>query len=121
MVILGLFRSLIFPGRNLAPYSHYYDVQQRWVTTFMIVGPSLAAIGAATAAAPNRVDYIGGTVATLTAGQAGSLELTDEHFLAFYTKSGQLRVPYDQIELLEYGQKVDRRLLLAVALSPIFL
>jgi hypothetical protein len=87
----------------------------------MIVGPSLAAMGAATAASPNRVDYIGGTVATLSAGQPGSLELTDEHFLAFYTKSGQVRVPYDQIELLEYGQKVDRRLLLAAALSPIFL
>lgn len=57
----------------------------------------------------------------LDAGQAGALDLTDAHYLAFYTKSGQIRVPYDQIELLEYGQKVDRRLLLAIALSPVFL
>ena len=74
-----------------------------------------------TAASANRVDYIGGTVAALRAGEAGSLELTDEHYLAFYTKSGQTRVPYVEIELLEYGQKVDRRLLLAAALSPMFL
>ena len=50
-----------------------------------------------------------------------ALDLTDGHYLAFYTKSGQIRVPYNQIELLEYGQKVDRRLLLAIALSPMFL
>jgi hypothetical protein len=80
-----------------------------------------SAISSATAAPPNRADYIGGTVAVLDAGQAGALDLTDAHYLAFYTKSGQIRVPYDQIELLEYGQKVDRRLLLAIALSPVFL
>jgi hypothetical protein len=90
----------------------------------MIIGPSLVAMSAAspvTAASMNRADYIGGTVAALTAGQAGTLELTDEHFLAYYAKSGQVRVAYDRVELLEYGQKVDRRLLLAVALSPMFL
>jgi hypothetical protein len=91
----------------------------------MMIGPSLvtlsSATSSATAAAPNRVDYIGGTVAAPDAGQSGALDLTDGHYLAFYTKSGQIRVPYNQIELLEYGQKVDRRLLLAIALSPMFL
>jgi hypothetical protein len=88
----------------------------------MIVVPSLAASsGIAVAANPNRVDYIGGTVETLTAGHAGSLDLTDTHFLAVYTKNAQLRVPYERVELLEYGQKVDRRLVLALAISPIFL
>lgn len=89
----------------------------------MILGPSLAAMSSISpiaAAAPARADYIGGTVAALTAGQAGSLELTDEHYLAYYTKSGQVRVAYDRIELVEYGQKVDRRLLLGL-LSPMFL
>ena len=32
-----------------------------------------------------------------------------------------MRVPYDRINLLEYGQKVDRRLLMAAAISPVFL
>ncbi|HEV2199474.1 MAG TPA: hypothetical protein VGR73_06620 [Bryobacteraceae bacterium] len=86
----------------------------------MIIGPSLAAMSGAMAAPQTRADYLGGTVGTLAAGQAGSLEMTDEHFLAFYSRNGQVRVPYDRIELIEYGQKVDRRLLLAIALSPIF-
>ena len=91
----------------------------------MFIAPSLvalsSAVSSATAAEPNRADYIGGTVATLNPGQSGALDLTEAHFLAFYTKNGQIRVPYNQIELLEYGQKVDRRLLLAIALSPMFL
>ena len=69
----------------------------------MIIGPSLVAMSAtspATAASANRADYIGGTVTALTAGQAGTLELTDEHFLAYYAKSGQVRVAYDRVEFL---------------------
>lgn len=101
------------------------DVQQRWATTVMIIGPSLGAMtvamSVAMAAPQTRADYLGGTVGTLAAGQAGSLEVSDGHFLAFYSRNGQVRVPYDRIELIEYGQKVDRRLLLAIALSPIFL
>jgi hypothetical protein len=88
----------------------------------MILVPSIAASsGMAAAGGQNRVDYIGGTVETFTSGQSGSLDLTDAHYLAVYTKNAQLRVPYDRIEQIEYGQKVDRRLLLAFAVSPIFL
>jgi hypothetical protein len=88
----------------------------------MMVVPSMAAsAGMAVAAGQNRVDYVGGTVEPFTAGQSGSLDLTDPHYLAVYTKNAQLRVPYDRIEQIEYGQKVDRRLLLAFAISPIFL
>ena len=32
-----------------------------------------------------------------------------------------MRVPYDQINLLEYGQKVDRRYAMAVLISPVFI
>ncbi len=105
-------------------YPHYLDVQLRSAIHFMINGVMLSGLSLgspAFAGGPNRADYIGGTVATLTAGEGGSLELTDEHYLAYYTKNAQVRVAYDRIELLEYGQKVDRRLLLAIALSPMFL
>ena len=49
------------------------------------------------------------------------MELSDSRYFAFYTKGTQVRVPYDRINLLEYGQKVDRRLLMAVMISPMFL
>ena len=71
--------------------------------------------------AQSRVGYVGGTLPTLASGAGGSLELADSRYLAFYTKSVQVRVPYDRINLLEYGQKVDRRLLLSVVISPMFL
>lgn len=76
--------------------------------------------------AQNRVEYVGGTAAKIESGDSGSIELTDDHYLAFYTRGrkgapGQVRVPYDHVNLLEYGQKVDRRLLMAVVISPMFL
>ncbi len=71
--------------------------------------------------AQSRAEYVGGTAGALTSGNAGLIELSDQHFFAFYTKHGQVRVAYDRVNLLEYGQKVDRRLLAAVVISPIFL
>jgi hypothetical protein len=71
--------------------------------------------------AQSRVDYVGGTAPALASGAGGSVEISDDHYLAFYTKGAQVRVPYDHINLLEYGQKVDRRLLMAVVISPVFL
>lgn len=71
--------------------------------------------------AQSHAEYVGGTAATLSSGESGALEVSDQHYFAFYAKKTQLRVPYTRIETLEYGQKVDRRLLLAIAISPVFL
>ena len=69
----------------------------------------------------SHAEYVGGTVGVLATGAGGSVEVSDPRYFAFYSKSEQVRVPYDRINLLEYGQKVDRRLLMAVAISPMFL
>jgi len=71
--------------------------------------------------AQSHAEYAGGTVRTISAGAGGSLELADEHYLAFYSRKTNLRVPYSQINLLEYGQQVDRRMALAIVISPLFL
>ncbi len=70
--------------------------------------------------AQSRAEYVGGTVPALANGAAGSVEIADQQYFAFYTKGAQVRVPYQRINLLEYGQKVDRRLLMAVVISPVF-
>lgn len=75
----------------------------------------------ATAASGSRVEYIGGTVAEFPSGTGGRLEATDPTRLVFVNKRHNLDVPYLQINLLEYGQKADRRILAAVLISPIFL
>jgi hypothetical protein len=71
--------------------------------------------------AQSHAEYAGGTIQTIGAGAGGSLELADDHYFAFYTKKANVRVPYSQINLLEYGQQVERRLALAIVISPLFL
>jgi hypothetical protein len=78
-------------------------------------------VGISLSAATARVEYVGGTVARIASGSQGSIELTDERYFAFYSGKLQVRIPYDQINLVEYGQQVDRRLALAIVISPVFL
>jgi hypothetical protein len=73
------------------------------------------------AAAQTRVEYIGGTVSQLAEGAQGSITLTDDRYLAFYAGKIQIRVAYDRVDLVEYGQQVGRRLALALVISPVFL
>jgi hypothetical protein len=71
--------------------------------------------------AQTSVEYIGGTAPQLAAGTSGSIALADDRYLAFYAGKTQVRVAYDRVNLVEYGQQVDRRLALALVLSPVFL
>lgn len=71
--------------------------------------------------AQSRAEYVGGTVSKLESGAPGAIQVTDERYFAFYTKKTQVRVAYEHINEIEYGQKVDRRLLMAVVISPVFL
>jgi hypothetical protein len=68
-----------------------------------------------------RVEYIGGTLQAVKQQTAGRLRATDAAQMVFATKSGSVAVPYRDVNLLEYGQKVDRRYLAAALISPMFL
>src|SRR5260370_40540067 len=69
----------------------------------------------------SHAEYVGGTIANIPEGCAGTVAAVDEQFLVFYSKKASWRVPYEKINLIEYGQKVDRRVLAAVLISPLFL
>ena len=69
----------------------------------------------------SRVEYIGGTLADFPSGTGGRLEASDPLRMVFANKRHPVDVPYPKINLLEYGQKADRRILAAVLISPIFL
>jgi len=71
--------------------------------------------------AQTSAEYIGETVPQLDAGSQGSLALADERYLAFYAGKIQIRVAYDRVNLIEYGQQVGHRVALALVISPIFL
>jgi len=68
-----------------------------------------------------RAEYVGGTVTDIPAGCDGRVQAMDAQYFVFYSKNARFRVPYEKINLLEYGQKVDRRYLAAVLVSPLFL
>jgi hypothetical protein len=68
-----------------------------------------------------RAEYVGGTVATLPGGSPGVIRTTSQQFMWFQAKAGNILVPYTRVNLLEYGQKVDRRYVLAILISPLLL
>ena len=49
----------------------------------------------------------------------GWLITTDPESLVFNTRKSMIRVPYDRINQLEYGQQVNRRVWEAILLSPL--
>src|ERR1700732_5104828 len=68
-----------------------------------------------------HAEYVGGTIAEIPAGCGGTVQAIDDHYFVFYSKKASWRVPYERVNLLEYGQKVSRRVLTAVLISPLFL
>jgi len=89
---------------------------KRLVALSLIAGAILGARGAG-----GHAEYVGGTISQIPDGCSGNVSAVDEQYFVFYSKKASWRVPYDKINLLEYGQKVDRRYIAAVILSPLFL
>lgn len=69
----------------------------------------------------SRMEYVGGTIAQIPEGCSGRAQTTDAKYFVFYSRGASWRVPWESINLVEYGQKVDRRYVAAVVLSPLFL
>ncbi len=69
----------------------------------------------------NRAAYVGGTVAALPRKSEGKLNTTDQEALLFRAKQAAVRIPYEKITTLEYGQRVSRRYAAAVLISPVLL
>jgi hypothetical protein len=69
----------------------------------------------------SHAEYIGGTRPDIPSNNSGDIQVTDRVYFVFSSKHTQIRVPYERINLLEYGQKVDRRYIAAVVISPLFL
>lgn len=69
----------------------------------------------------SRAEYIGGTRADIPDRNDGDIQITDQTFFVFSSKKTQVKIPYERINLLEYGQKVNRRYLAAVVVNPIFM
>ena len=65
-----------------------------------------------------KVEYVGGTVGELSHAPKGRLSTTNQEFLVFLTNKAHFSVQWEKINLLEYGQRVNRRYALGVLISP---
>ena len=77
--------------------------------------PRLLAVGAEDAV------YRGGSLEIPSPPVSGRVSAQGEQAFLFRYDGGELRIPYDNVNLLEYGQKAGRRLALAIVVSPLFL
>ncbi len=68
-----------------------------------------------------HAEYVGGTITQIPAGCHGTVQAVDAQYFVFYSGKASWRVPYEKINLVEYGEKVDRRYIVAVLISPLFL
>jgi hypothetical protein len=69
----------------------------------------------------SAAEYLGGTLPGVAAGASGSVLTTDPISFIFQEKRVAVRIPYERINLIEYGQKVDRRLWEAILISPLLI
>src|SRR6476646_927336 len=68
-----------------------------------------------------EAEYVGGTRADIPSESAGDIQVSDQIYFIFVSKQTRVQIPYERINLIEYGQKVDRRYLEAVVISPLFM
>jgi V8-like Glu-specific endopeptidase len=71
--------------------------------------------------AGGRAAYVGGTLAHLPPKAGGRILTADQRTFLFETERTRVQVPYDSINLLEYGQQAGRRYIMAIVISPVFL
>lgn len=69
----------------------------------------------------DKTAYVGGTENQIKEGTEGTSSAKDERIFIFEYKGGQLKIPYEQVNDLEYGQKAGRRLGVAIMVSPLAL
>ncbi|MBV8897440.1 MAG: hypothetical protein JO051_13070 [Acidobacteriaceae bacterium] len=88
----------------------------RWLA-FLIVSAGLSGGGQP----GSHAEYLGGTRSDIPASSSGEIRTTDPIFFVFVSKKVEVKVPYERIDLLEYGQKVSRRYVEAVVISPLLM
>ena len=89
----------------------------RWLAPLMLA----AAVLSAGNISGSRAEYLGGTRSDIPETASGDIRLTDRVFFVFVSKKVEVKVPYERINLLEYGQTVNRRYLEAVIISPLLM
>jgi hypothetical protein len=81
----------------------------------------LGAVALTAAETGVKAQFMGGTLAGVSAKSSARLDLTSAEALVFRCRQTELRIPFQKINTLEYGQTVSRRYAAAVLISPVLL
>jgi hypothetical protein len=92
---------------------------KRNIALFLVVAITLS-LPAFAGVASDQTAYVGGTE-KIDEGSEGSACIENEKEFVFEYAGGQLVIPYDRVNDLEYGQQAGRRVGLSIALSPLAL
>ena len=68
-----------------------------------------------------KTRLIGGTPPGIPARSGARLDYTSTEEMIFRCQTGEIHIPYQKVNTLEYGQTVNRRYVAAVLISPMFL
>jgi hypothetical protein len=68
-----------------------------------------------------KAQFIGGTLAGVSAKSSAVLDLTGSEALLFRCGKTELQIDYHRINTVEYGQNVSRRYAAAILISPVLL
>jgi hypothetical protein len=69
----------------------------------------------------SHVLYIGGTRDDIPVKNSGEIVVSDRTYFVFTSKHTTVKIPFERINLLEYGQRVNRRYVEALVISPLFM
>jgi len=87
----------------------------------MALGGLGLALALAAAEPGFKAELVGGTPGEFPTKGSVRLDLTDTQTLVLSAGNSELRVSYEKVNTLEYGQTVGRRYAAAVLLSPVLL
>ena len=92
------------------------------MSKLIVICGGILALSATLPGAPStRVHYVGGTLTQLPAKASGTLRIGEDDVFTFQAAGATIKVPYRDVNMLEYGQRVSRRYAEAILISPIFL
>ena len=86
----------------------------------IVVFVLLCAVATPATVRNNEILYIGGTASSLPNGTKGRFALLDKDVARFISVQGSFEIPYKQVTRLGYGEKVSRRIVEALTISPWF-
>jgi hypothetical protein len=88
---------------------------------FLVLCGLLSAALASAGQPGAKAQVVGGTPADIPIKSSVRLDLTNNSELVLRFGKSELRVPYEKVNTLEYGQNVSRRYAAAVLISPMLL